>query len=543
MNSVFQILLSGTVPELANRYGCWTAMNNANTNNANVHITQHEFLRAVAPTIAPTDVLCQTTKLACALTSGVFAKPTDDSSEDSAKNSSIDPKYRLAPRMMKHCIGKDHVDFRTAQQQDAAQFLQYFLERLDRAELCASANLKAKMGDPVHTSSHLFSFRTISRLVCSADGKIKYKDNAPENIMHLRIPMDKAEVPPDEPIAIGSPEHKKLKAEDESETGYPKKAIPTIDLQTCLNEWAAETIVPDIRWPHRNNTISAATQTARFGSFPRYLIVQLQRYELGSDWQPIKLEVNVKFPEQIDLTQYKSTGPKEGESLVPDDDEEANKASSLPNATTIDEAALSQLMDMGFTFNSCKRALTAVGGSDVEAAMGWVFEHNMDPDFYDPLPEEITGGRSTDYKNGVDESVVATLVASLGAFTADQIRVALKETNGAADRAADWLFSHVDDLDGAIAAASQKSQDTSRGESRAKVPPDDGEGQYSLIGMISHIGKSTGSGHYVAHVKRNGKWIIFNDEKVALSSKPPFEHAYLYLLQRNDAVGSLHANY
>jgi ubiquitin carboxyl-terminal hydrolase 5/13 len=134
-------------------------------------------------------------------------------------------------------------------------------------------------------------------------------------------------------------------------------------------------------------------------------------------------------------------------------------------------------------------------------------------------------------------------VASLGAFTADQIRVALKETNGAADRAADWLFSHVDDLDGAIAAASQKSQDTSRGESRAKVPPDDGEGQYSLIGMISHIGKSTGSGHYVAHVKRNGKWIIFNDEKVALSSKPPFEHAYLYLLQRNDAVGSLHANY
>jgi ubiquitin carboxyl-terminal hydrolase 5/13 len=289
--------------------------------------------------------------------------------------------------------------------------------------------------------------------------------------------------------------------------------------------------------------ISAAAQTVRFGSFPRYLIVQLQRYELGPDWQPIKLEVNVKFPEQIDLTQYKSTGPKDGETLVPDDDAKADNSSTPQNTTTIDEAALSQLMDMGFTLNSCKRALTAVGGSDVEAAMGWVFEHNMDPDFNDPLPDEVTGGGSMQSSSGVDESVVSTLVASLGAFTADQVRVALKETNGAADRAADWLFSHMDDLDGAIAAVSQKPEDKAQGESGAKILLDDGEGQYSLIGMISHIGKNTSSGHYVAHVKRNGKWIIFNDEKVALSSKPPFEHAYLYLLQRNDAAGSLSTNY
>jgi ubiquitin carboxyl-terminal hydrolase 5/13 len=32
---------------------------------------------------------------------------------------------------------------------------------------------------------------------------------------------------------------------------------------------------------------------------------------------------------------------------------------------------------MGFSLNSCKRALTAVGGENVEAAMGWVFEHNV----------------------------------------------------------------------------------------------------------------------------------------------------------------------
>ena len=44
-------------------------------------------------------------------------------------------------------------------------------------------------------------------------------------------------------------------------------------------------------------------------------------------------------------------------------------------------------MDMGFSMNGCKRALTTVGGSDVEAATNWIFEHNQDPDFNDPMPE------------------------------------------------------------------------------------------------------------------------------------------------------------
>lgn len=67
---------------------------------------------------------------------------------------------------------------------------------------------------------------------------------------------------------------------------------------------------------------------------------------------------------------------------------------------------------------------------------------------------------------------------------------------------------------------------------------DDGNGIYELIGMISHIGKNTGSGHYVCHLKKGGKWAIFNDEKVALSESPPFQHAYLYIFQRSDSIGS-----
>ena len=60
---------------------------------------------------------------------------------------------------------------------------------------------------------------------------------------------------------------------------------------------------------------------------------------------------------------------------------------------------------------------------------------------------------------------------------------------------------------------------------------------------VSHIGKNTGSGHYVAHIKRDGKWVIYNDEKVALSENPPLQHAYLYLFQRTDAIGSTNSGW
>ena len=358
MNSVFQLLLSGTVPELAKRYGC----------DAFGDITQHPLLRTVASTFASTDVLCQSTKMACALTSGVFAKAVG------SQDSSTDPKYRLAPRMMKHCIGKDHVDFKTGEQQDAAQFLQYYLERLDRAEMgvTTTAAKKHLKSETLCPASHLFSFKATARLVCSVDGTVKYKHGASETVWSIRIPMDKAKVAEDATL----PEQKKLKPANDSKE-EELKPVPSITLETCLDEWAGDTIIDGLRWPHLGDAIHSATQTLRLENFPRYFIVQLQRYKLDTNWTPIKLEVNVEVPEELDLTKYKSSGPKEGEILASDDDEKEKGASSSAPSTVVDEAALSQLMDMGFSLNSCKRALHAVGGSDVEAAMGWVFEHNV----------------------------------------------------------------------------------------------------------------------------------------------------------------------
>ncbi len=48
----------------------------------------------------------------------------------------------------------------------------------------------------------------------------------------------------------------------------------------------------------------------------------------------------------------------------------------------------------------------------------------------------------------------------------------------------------------------------------AAVQADDGEGKYTLMGIISHLGKNTDHGHYVCHLKKDGQWLLFNDEKV-----------------------------
>jgi ubiquitin carboxyl-terminal hydrolase 5/13 len=426
VNSVVQLLLGGTVPELSSRYGSSSAGCGLTTNP----------LTKIAPTKAADDLLCQTAKLSSALTSGVFCGPVPKSAQVSDASTS-DPKYRLAPRMFKHAVGHDHVDFRTGQQQDAAQYFLHLLEKLDRAELGAGDRLKNKdASGPALVSSRLFSYKTESRSVCEADNMVKYKESPHEMMLSLRIPMSKSILP--DPNRA-----KRQKSEEPGDDDKDKKEVPVVTFDACLDEWSAVTTINDYRWPHLQNSISPASSQTRFVNFPRYIMVHMQRYELGDDWQPRKIEVEIDVPEHVSLQKYKGLGPQEGEELVP---EETNGSleSLTPPIPAIDEGALGQLMDMGFNMNGCKRALMAVGGSNVDAAMNWVFEHNDDPDFNDPFPEGgIVAPTAPSCDSNVDETVVMSLVENLGCFTADQVRAAVKHCSGAADRAADWLFSHM----------------------------------------------------------------------------------------------------
>ncbi len=69
----------------------------------------------------------------------------------------------------------------------------------------------------------------------------------------------------------------------------------------------------------------------------------------------------------------------------------------------------------------------------------------------------------------------------------------------------------------------------------------DGPGRYVLRGFVSHMGSNTACGHYVAHIRRGGRWVIFNDDKVAASESPPRSLGYLYLYEREDCAGAADA--
>jgi ubiquitin carboxyl-terminal hydrolase 5/13 len=131
-----------------------------------------------------------------------------------------------------------------------------------------------------------------------------------------------------------------------------------------------------------------------------------------------------------------------------------------------------------------------------------------------------TGGASTDF---IPDEAAVEMILSLG-FTRSQAIKALKETNNSIERAADWVFSHQQEL-----MELDESPATA-----APAPPEfrDGSENYKLVAFISHIGTSTMVGHYVCHILQNDRWILYNDEKVSLSEHPPKELGYLYFYKR-----------
>ena len=58
------------------------------------------------------------------------------------------------------------------------------------------------------------------------------------------------------------------------------------------------------------------------------------------------------------------------------------------------------------------------------------------------------------------------------------------------------------------------------------------KGKYTLHGTITHLGASVHAGHYVCHVKKEGKWIYFNDAKVAETDDPPIGKGYMYFFRK-----------
>ncbi|XP_071730177.1 ubiquitin carboxyl-terminal hydrolase 14-like isoform X2 [Rutidosis leptorrhynchoides] len=452
----------------------------------------------IAPADPTVDLNMQLTKLANGLLSGKYSVPAVQN--DAAANAveSCIKQEGIRPRMFKSVIAASHPEFSTMRQQDA---LEFFLHLIDQVE-------RINTGNPESDPARSLKFGIEERLQCPS-GKVAYNKRN-DYILSLNIPLEKAT------NKTELEEFHKLKEQKEAEGNKMSSdeiVRPRVPLSVCLDSfYHAEEVQGFYSTALKART--TAIKTAGLTSFPDYLVLHMRKFVMEAGWVPKKLDVYIDVDDVIDISHLRSKGLQPGEELLPEDASESEEESTKLMAN---EDIVSQLAVMGFYHLHCQKAAINTSNAGVEEAMNWILSHMDDPDIDAPIQEESKN-------NEVDPSKVATLV-SFG-FNEDVARKALKASGGEIEKATDWIFNST------TASGPSDMDATSSSAPTLDATLPDGGGKYRLIGLVSHMGTSTLCGHYVAHVYKEGRWVIFNDDKVGVSKDPPKDMAYLYFYER-----------
>ncbi|KAL3636834.1 ubiquitin-specific protease ubp14 [Castilleja foliolosa] len=451
-----------------------------------------------APADPTVDLNSQLTKLAHGLLSGRYSIPAakKDDAGDAAQTTLTTKQEGIPPRMFKSVIAAKHPEFSTMRQQDA---LEFFLHLIDQVE-------RANTGNLIHDPSMSFKFGIEERLQCSS-GKVAYNKRS-DYILSLNIPVHKATNKRE------LEEFQKLKAEKDAkgeELNSKEIVRPRVPLMDCLECFSAPEELHDF-YSTALNAKTTAVKTAGLTSFPDYLVLHMRKFVLEEGWVPKKLDVYIDAPDTIDISNMRSKGLQPSEELLPEPAAEDAGISA-------NEDIVQQLVSMGFQYNPCQKAAINTSNAGLEEAMNWLLNHMNDPDIDEPISK---AQKSAPF---IDPSKVETLI-SFG-FEEEVARKALQASDGDIEKATEWIFNPPSGVTSMDATPS-----SSGNVADANLP--DGQGRYRLIGLVSHIGTSTHCGHYVAHIYKDGRWVIFNDDKVALSKNPPTDMAYLYFYERID---------
>ncbi|GAB6019409.1 Ubiquitin carboxyl-terminal hydrolase 13 [Chamberlinius hualienensis] len=475
LNSVMQVLFS--MPAFQSRY-----------------FDQFEEIFRSSAGNPTEDFTVQMAKLAYGLLSGEYSKLAiqPDGETDSQEEQ---PGLRL--NMFKSLIGKGHPEFSTKRQQDAMEFLLHLINLLERHN-------RGRINP-----ADCFKYEEENRILCVESNKVKYL-NSTQYILRLPVPIEDA-VNLQEVIA-----YEKKKQELEAAGGRidPQEIIRArIPLSKCFEAFAADKSVPDF-YSSELKRKSTAIKSTRLATFPDFLMIQLEKFTFANGWIPKKLDVSIEIVNDVENLEFlRGRGLQPNEIPLP---EETNQLAPSVDVQ-IDELVVANLEEMGFPRDACKRAVFKTGNQGLEAATDWIMEHMEDPDFNDPL---VPQGGSAECTFVPDPLAIDSLSAM--GFTLEQVVKALKATDNSLERAADWIFSHLEELDTEVMDTTERPQAQFR----------DGEAKYRLTAFISHMGTSTMVGHYVCHILKEGRWVIFNDNKVALSENPPKDLGYIYIYKR-----------
>lgn len=375
-------------------------------------------------------------------------------------------EYQLGikPSSFKALIGAEHLEFRTNKQQDANEFLLYLLDKLD-GEFGLSLNKE-------------FKFLMGNKVVCS---ECKAGSMTHELVDNVSIPLAEVLLGTDED---GKKQYKQVSLEESFSQLTSTEAIDHYKCESCGN-------------------VTTSLKTTGFLSYPENLIVNVQRIKL-ENWVPVKMDVSVEIPESINLAPFSAPKFSDGEVEVL---KETSSSAFAPN-----EEAMVMLQSMGFSETRSIKGLFNTGNSSAEDAMNWVFAHMDDADIDLPFDPQSSNVEQTN-------EPLAELIDNLLAmgFSSQLAKKALVVNNNDMNAAVEWLFSNPDD-DGVIEntkpVANVKAEALELTAALLSAPQTSTD--YDLKAVVCHKGTSPHTGHYVVFVKNEGKWVLFNDEKVVL---------------------------
>uniref|UniRef100_A0A2K5YQE2 ubiquitinyl hydrolase 1 n=1 Tax=Mandrillus leucophaeus TaxID=9568 RepID=A0A2K5YQE2_MANLE len=391
--------------------------------------------------------------------------------------------------------------------------------------------------------SDVFRFLVEERIQCCQTRKVRYTERV-DYLMQLPVAMEAA-TNKDELIAY---ELTRREAEA-NRRPLPELVRAKIPFSACLQAFSEPDNVDDF-WSSALQAKSAGVKTSRFASFPEYLVVQIKKFTFGLDWVPKKFDVSIDMPDLLDINHLRARGLQPGEEELPDisppivipDDSKDRLMNQLIDPSDIDESSVMQLAEMGFPLEACRKAVYFTGNMGAEVAFNWIIVHMEEPDFAEPLTMPGYGGAAsagasvfgaTGLDNQPPEEIVA-IITSMG-FQRNQAIQALRATNNNLERALDWIFSHPEFEEDSDFVIEMENNANANIISEAKPEGPrvkDGSGTYELFAFISHMGTSTMSGHYICHIKKEGRWVIYNDHKVCASERPPKDLGYMYFYHR-----------
>lgn len=373
MNSCLQLFFS--VPDIRDHFvkGSDQYYSRSSSQPSNDLATQLSKL-AVGLT---TDAEIKNTKNDDAMTA-TSSKEADDGDDDDVAGVSV------RPRMFKNLIGKNHSQFSTNKQQDALEFWQHLMSKLETSESTKASAIQS-----------LFEFQAEKRLECAATGRVQYKYESQTMLglnpgQCLESAINRDDVRAYEKAKKEWDARKSGEGHGAKDEEPPSPVVPIVTFEACVAQKLAKSSIDGWTSP-ATGKIGVGLMRYRMRTFPKYLLVVVWRWFTDSSWVPRKLDVDVDMPKTFDLDNMRATGRQAGEQPL-----QAPRKTLQP-----DPSVVSAVVSMGFSQNAGKRAAIATKNVGPNEAVNWVLANMTLSDLNDPIVEEKA---TSDDHGGVSSS-------------------------------------------------------------------------------------------------------------------------------------------